>query len=701
MSAARTIGRPTDDPAAFSARGAPAHGAPLRVLSPADVMAFVARNARLIAAIMLAVLLFGLLFALLSPARYRSSAQLLIDPRGLQILKNEITKQGDSTDGNLIDIENQRYVLLSRSVLQSVVEREKLDENPMFGGAQPGLLRRLADSLGLGGARRPDPRARAVMALAESVEVVRGERAYVLEVAVTTRDPDLSARLANVIAQVYVDKQNEARSQAARRASDALTDRANELRREVQQAEEKVERYRAGRDLTLGPNGRLIGEQQIGDLSYQLGLARARVAEAQARLDAVERVRRAGLNPGATTEAISSPAIAALRGQYAQATQQEAALASQLGPRHPALIQAQAQTRDLRRQIMSELDRIAGAARTDLARARATEAALDKRVGEVRAANDKSSVSMVELRDLERAAETSRAVYQAFLTRAKELDESQGIDTTNARVISSAIPALRPSGPPAWLTLAGALMFGAVAGLGAAWLRDRLSGAIHAPEDASEESGLPVLAVFRTTVPPGGWKYLFRPRPEGAQLVADRASLSALVERLRLGRSDGARAVALVGPHGAREQTQLAAALAEFIRWDGLDVALVDAAGVPRAELATAFADEERGQTPGRLRGLVRVTPFADLAGAGARDLERRMKRLMDDNDIALFDAPASLDEAAPSALIDAADAIVFVFPAARLAQRTIDATLDRLAGYEDKFAGLVFIGAGAATPAP
>lgn len=657
----------------------------------ANLTAFLARNARLIAAVALTVVLFGLLYAAFAPTRYRSSAQLLIDPRGLQILKNEITKGGDSTDGNLIDIENQRYVLLSRSVLESVVEREKLDQNPAFGGGPPSVLRKLAESLGLSqGVRTSSARARAIATLAESVEVVRGDRAYVLEVAVTTRDPDMSARLANVIAQAYVEIQNDARSKAARRASDALSSRANDLGREVQLAEEKVERYRADQNLTIGPNGRLIGDQQIGDLSYQLGLVRARVAEAQARLDAIDRLRRSGLNLADTSEALQSPTIVALRSQYAQIAQQEAALAGQLGPRHPALIQAQDQARDVRRQILAELERIAGAARSDLTRAKATEAALDKRIGDVRTATNKSSVSMVELRDLERAAETSRAVYQAFLSRAKELDESQGIDTANTRVISPAIPALKASGPPPWLVLAGALMFGLVAGLGAAYLRDRLSGRLDTTQDAIEDHALPVLARFAAQPPPRGLKYVFGRRPQGDQLIADRANLSALVARLHIGRSDGPRAIALVSPHLSATQAQLSAALAEFLRWEDLDVALVDAADPPRAALAAAFDDEPRRAG----RGGVRMAALGDFTGVGAvREGERRIRRLIDDSDIAIFDTPSVLDAPLPHMLLEAVDAIIFVFAGAESAPRTIEATLAALQDYEAKFEGLALIG--------
>ncbi len=468
----------------------------------ATALGFMRRNWRLVAATTAAVMAFGVLFILFAPVKYRSSAQLLIDPRGLQILKNEITRSGDSTDGNLVDIENQRYILLSRSVLQAVVDQQKLVDNPLFGGGQPGLLSRL---VGLAGVKRPegDRRARAIQALADMVEVVRGERAYVLDVVVTTPDANLSATLANVVARTYLEAQNEAKSDVARRASEELSKRAEELRKQLQLSEEKVERYRAEQNLVQTPTGRLLGEQQITDLSSQMALVRARIADAQARVEAVDRARKAGTNVEALTEALSSPTMTGLRSQYAQAAQQEASLATQLGPRHPALIQAQEQVRDVRKQIGAELERIAGAARTDLARARDAESSLKKQSGEVRISSDKNNVALVELRDLERAAEANRAVYQSFLSRAKELGESQGIDSTNARIISPAIPAGRKAGAGAPLVLAGALMFGLTLGMSLAYARERLDDRIRSRRQLVEMVGLPLLATFGAAAPKG------------------------------------------------------------------------------------------------------------------------------------------------------------------------------------------------------
>jgi len=630
------------------------------------------RNWRLVAATTLAALLFGLAFALLSPAKYKSSAQLLVDPRGLQILKNDITRAPENADGNLVDVENQRYILLSRSILGAVVDREKLAQNEAFGGAGPGLLGRLL------GRAPADARIRAIQTLGDMVEVVRGERAYVLDVVVTSKDPELSARLANVIARTFLDAQIDARSEAAKRASEDLSKRADDLRRQVQKAETEVERFRADHGLVQTLAGRPLGEQQIADLSAQLGAARGRIADAQARVEAVEKFRKSGQNVEALSEALNAPTIVSLRAQYAQAAQQAASLATQLGPRHPALMQAQEQVRDARRLIGAELDRIAEAAKVDLSRAKASEASLLKQSGLARVANDSDGSALVQLRDLERAAEASRAVYQSFLGRAKELGESQGIDTANARIISPAVPALKPAGAPASLILAGSLLFGLVLGSGLSYVRERLDDSVRTRRELSTLTGLPILAIL--PVAQAGVK-------KKADLLPDQAAFRRLLARIRPGPRRGEKTVAFVGLGADGTATETLVALAEFARWEKLDVAVV--AGDGSEKIAGALESTDRRVLG---RGHVEVARLSDLAQGGRQSL-RRFQQIVARADLVLVDAPSPSDNADASLALDLADCIVLVLRAQEIHRGRLEKCFDALADYDDRLIGLALVG--------
>ena len=85
----------------------------------------------------------------------------------------------------------------------------------------------------------------------------------------------------------------------------------------------------------------------------------------------------------------------------------------------------------------------------------------------------------MRLRELEREVEASRAVYQAFLTRARETGEQQSIDNTNARVISKATPPRDKSWPPRLLLLAVALVGGLGIGTGAGLMREYFDESVH------------------------------------------------------------------------------------------------------------------------------------------------------------------------------------------------------------------------------
>jgi uncharacterized protein involved in exopolysaccharide biosynthesis len=107
--------------------------------------------------------------------------------------------------------------------------------------------------------------------------------------------------------------------------------------------------------------------------------------------------------------------------------------------------------------IAEELRRIAGAAKSDYRRAVASEQALSANLQALKNTTIRSNEAMVKLRELERQAESDRDIYQAFLVRAKEIGVQSGVDTSNTRVISIALPPIRPSGPRLLLLLMGAL----------------------------------------------------------------------------------------------------------------------------------------------------------------------------------------------------------------------------------------------------
>ncbi|WP_199086487.1 exopolysaccharide transport family protein [Bosea sp. ASV33] len=395
----------------------------------------------LMAVLGLVLAIFG---SLLIAPKYVSTAQLFIDPRDLRVLQNDVSPNTVGSDPTSITgyLESQARVIASDSIKSRVVERLGLDRDPDFGGASAGFLSRL---LGTDTGLSPKATLYALAALDRTVSVRRGERTFVIDISATAQDPDKAAKIANALAEAYLEDQTAVRAEAAQRATTALTGRLEELRNRLRTAEEKAEKYKEANNI-VGVGGRSLSEEQLSLNNAQLVAARTRATEAKAKYDQITATRAANIEAGAIPEAVASNTMTALRAQLGAALAREADLVSSLGARHPALASSQSQVRDARRQIADELSRIARAAKAEYDRAVEAERQLARRVDQLTAGQYAAGRASVQLRELEREVESSRAIYDAFLKRARETGELGGIDTTNARIISPAMPPLEKSG---------------------------------------------------------------------------------------------------------------------------------------------------------------------------------------------------------------------------------------------------------------
>ena len=433
----------------------------------------------------IAALLLAIVFVLVAPHRYTAITEILIDPVDLHAVANDATPSTPTSETALLLIDSQVRVLMSDDVLRPVVKSQELANDPEFVG-KPSPLRALVDAvLAPLGRHEPlgasDPALTALNALKKAMRVTRAERTYVVDVAVSSKDPVKAARLANAIAQSYLAEQTQVRADAARQVSQSLTARLNELKERVHQAEERVEAFKSSHNI-VDANGQLVNEQQLSDLNNQLAAARARTAAAKARLDQVEAAQKSKDNTGAFPEAVQSQTITALRTQYAEIVRLQAQQTTSLGPRHPAVIEIHAQAERLKRMIDDEVNRIARAARAEYDSAKASQELLERNVETLKQGTLTTDAALVSLRELQRDVQANRAVYEAFLLRARQTGEQERLDTKNIQIISKADLPLNRTSPPSNTVLAlAAVLLGLAAGSGLVLLRDAFPNALPRP----------------------------------------------------------------------------------------------------------------------------------------------------------------------------------------------------------------------------
>lgn len=415
----------------------------------------------------------------------------------------------------------------------------------------------------------------ALGAFARSIEIVADE-SYVFQLAFTSEDPEKAARIANRIAEMFVDDQLKSKLVTTTRVNAWLEERLATLKDEVARAEAAVQRYRVEHNLVTagGEEGPTLSDQELADLNRELIVARAELAEKRARLRAMREARaRGGLD--AVPEVASSPVILNLRNEETRLLREEAELSGLYGARHPRMLQLQREKEELQAKIAAELARVAQTLENDVRAVAARVAALESQLSGVKARTAVNREAEVRLRELERQAETSRQLYEAFLQRYKETREQQEIVEPDVRIVAKATPPSSPSSPGPRLFAAAGFGVFFVIGAFVAILRDRMDRGLRSAKEVEAVLGLPTLArvpalKLKRGQPPH--RYLID-KPLSAYAEAIRSVYTAL----KLGSADRPPKIVLVTSSLPDEgKTTLAVGLATFAARSRKRVLLID-----------------------------------------------------------------------------------------------------------------------------
>jgi capsular exopolysaccharide synthesis family protein len=436
------------------------------------------------------------------PAKYTSSASILIDPKRPGALG------GETSFGNVfIDsskIANVEVVLLSTRLLQQVVRSEHLAEVAGDDDAKPSWLRAVAAFL-TGGNRpaalqTPAAReARAVEQLRQMIHTGRVGLTYVIKLDVTAGSPEQAQRLAEAVANAYLEDQVNSKLDAAKSDSTWLTDHMQTQRKELIRSEAAVESLRRQYGITGGSNGAdsTVDRQSISQVNEELVRAQGDVAVAGAHYEQAEHLLRSGGSLEGLPDIAASPVIGSLRQQQADAARRVATLSERYASGYPELRQAERDRDAINRQVSMEVGRVLGELKNTYETAVARRDALQKElaglVGTVNAASN--AEARVELREAERVAEANRVAYEASLSRLREVEQLENRQDSEARIISDADLPDQPSFPKPMIFISGGGTLGLLLGFGLVLLLPLGRAKVEDIGMAERDFFLPVLAM--------------------------------------------------------------------------------------------------------------------------------------------------------------------------------------------------------------
>src|SRR5215475_12444411 len=583
------------------------------------------RKALIVGAGLVAVALMALIVAQQTPM-YKASSRIMLDTRTFKPVSTEQALSGVDTF-NLGAIQSELEVIQSEFLIGRVVDRLGLANNPEFNGTKPpgfldtslapirdlwhsGIASLLAPpkkdpkaaAAGVPRGNRGDDsdpgRRAAIGTVSGHLNVSLLGRTFVILVTVESTDGTMSARIANAIAEVYLADQVDNKNEANRRATEWLEERLAELRRNLQVAEEAVATYRRDKGLAGSPEG-VVSTQTLSDLNGKYIAAKTRRIEKEGRLVALS---KASLNPNELAniaEVSSNATLNSLRTQELELTRRIADYQTQFGPNHPKVQQAQAELASVRSRFLAQTQSITLAIRAELDAAKSEEEELKTQVERASVLSGATSQYEAELKQLEREAQSNRALYESFLNRFKELREQQDIQRADARILAYAWPNFAPSSPQYKTSLFAAFIIGCLLGMAGAIAAEKLDRVFRSASQVEKATGVAVLGMVPLVKGSAGV------RANIVSQVLDRTTSSAaeamraVFTAISLSNPDRpARVIAVTSSTPAEGKTTFAAALGGLLTKMNASrrVLLVDL-DLRQAKLAQALGLKDRGGT--------------------------------------------------------------------------------------------------------
>src|SRR5882724_334120 len=401
------------------------------------------RNKRAIIAPTLLIAVAAFIGVNLITPRYKSEARVLVEGRENIFLRPEAEKT--MQERGAVDAEtvtSQVQLVLSRDLASEVIKELNLSELPEFNAALKEFSP-LSVLRTIGILRDPMSMSleeRVFAAYFDRLLAFALDKSRVISIEFQSADPELAAKVANLIAEKYLSFQQVAKQDQARSASKWLAGELENLRRRVSEAEGKVEAYRAKSNLFFGTNNTSLSNQQLTDVNTQVSAARAQKADAEARARLIREAVRSGQNIE-SSDIVNSELIRRLSEQRVTLRAQLAEQSSTLLAQHPRIKEMRAQISDLDGQIRSEGERLSRSLENEAkvagARLETLSAALDQLKGQAASTSDQD----VQLRALEREAKAQRDLFESYLAKYREATARDSIAAApaDARIISRAV----------------------------------------------------------------------------------------------------------------------------------------------------------------------------------------------------------------------------------------------------------------------
>jgi succinoglycan biosynthesis transport protein ExoP len=320
------------------------------------------------------------------------------------------------------------------------------------------------------------------------LKITQPPHTFLILISYRSPDPQLSADIANEIANSYIRHTYDIRFQAASQLTDYMEKQLTELKAKMEQSASALAQFE--KDLNvINPEAKTdVFSARLMQLNNDLTAAETDRASKEAAYNAVK---------GGSMEAVEASEqgeqLRLLEGKLNEAQEKFAEVQTQFGPAHPSYKKAASQVKELQQQIDQLRDNIVQRVQTAYLQAVNKEALLQKDMLQAKAEFDQMNSKSFEYKALKQEADTDKELYEQLIKKIREAGINASFESSSIRLADIARPALYPSFPKTKLNAVIALFGSTIIGLGIIFLMDAMNTVVFDSEMLQRELHIPQL----------------------------------------------------------------------------------------------------------------------------------------------------------------------------------------------------------------
>lgn len=325
----------------------------------------------------------------------------------------------------------------------------------------------------------------------ETIEPILGTN--LVKIKYSHSDPDLAQKVANTLAEVFVNNNLARATAGSTKAEDILAREIANLQSKIKRDQEAQFNYAKNKNLPLTTDPKTNLEvTRLATLSGQLLDAENETKEFKAKYEAARNQPDSFSIP----DVQASKRIDMLRERISMLTEKRDALLVIYTPEWPEVRKLEAQIKPIEDELAKAPTEIVNSMKRRYEAAASKEQSLRRAYDQQKGKTTQQTRDQIDLLAITQDLETNKQYLNTLLQRQREISVGQGVQQNDVTISTPSRLPKTPIGPPRLRNIIIAFLLALAAGIGLAFLLDFLDDTVKSIEDVDRYLHIPALALI-------------------------------------------------------------------------------------------------------------------------------------------------------------------------------------------------------------